>query len=284
MPRTISRPLLLVDAGNSRTKIGLFDVAGVRAGELPVCHDFTKIDNPHSPDWSRYSDALAHSHAAICLTGSNPPRVAELAAEFPAEWPRPLSLPSRSSFPVGIAVDVPERVGIDRLLNAIAANHLRKPHQAAVVVSSGTATTIDYLDSGGVFRGGAILPGFEMSARALHQYTSLLPLIPLSGVLETPPDEIGRNTEAAMESGLYWGHIGGVRELLRRFLNRAAAESSTVGQSERHLGNLGQDESPLVIVTGGAAPIVFPQLPSFCRHEPALALQGLAILMIPRLS
>lgn len=274
--------LLLVDAGNTRTKIGLFDETPCKATGLPECDRDWVLENSEAAPWGEISDVIgSRAGLSLCITGSNPERVSELAASLPKGWPAPTSLPPRSEFPLQIDVDHPERVGIDRLLNAIAANRLRRPGQAAVVISSGTATTIDYVAPDGRYCGGAILPGFELSARALHQYTSLLPLIPLDVVLSEPPEELGRNTEAAMRSGLYWGHVGAVRELLRRLLHRGAIEqeSASAPSPTTHLGNLAADETPLVLLTGGAAPLLSPHLPSFTRVEPHLPLQGLAILM-----
>jgi len=279
--------LLLVDAGNSRTKLGLFE-RPTAAGELPDCVAAEAIENGSLPDWVAWS--AQHRLATrprrggtawrLCLAGSNPARIDELRASLPADWPEPLELPPRDRLPLVIDVDFPERVGIDRLLHAIAANALRRPEQAAVIVSSGTATTVDYVDAAGRFRGGAILPGFALAARALHQYTALLPLVPLEPSLVSPPDEVGRNTEAAIRSGLYWGHVGGVRELVRRLLHRCTVDSAAAGASTgRHLGNLSLDETPLLLVTGGAAPLLLPHLPDFHRHEPHLPLQGLALVV-----
>lgn len=272
--------LLLVDAGNTRTKLGLFDDAPPPVGELPVCRHEWIVENDEAPPWDEVHATLAGDrNLRLYLTGSNPRRVDELRTALPASWPVPCALSPRTEFPLSIEVDSPERVGIDRLLNAIAANQVRHPRQAAVIVSSGTATTIDYVAPDGSFRGGAILPGFELSARALHQYTALLPLIPLRDVLEQPPDDLGRNTEQALQSGLYWGHVGAVREIVRRFLNRGTVEQQqSLGEPARHLGNATVNELPLILLTGGAAPVLRPHLPSGTRHEPQLPLQGLAIL------
>ncbi len=282
MPRRRSpRPtLLLVDAGNTRTKLGLFDDAPALSGELPTCRLEWIAEDSAPPPWDAVrADLPEQPPLRIILAGSNPRRVEELIASLPSEWPAPTPLPDRGRFPLTIDVDFPERVGIDRLLNAIAANQLRRVGQAAVIVSSGTATTIDYVAPDGRFCGGAILPGFELSAKALHSYTALLPLIPLDVVLTASPDPIGRNTEAALRSGLYWGHIGAVRELLRRLMDRATHDQqAAAGESERHLGNLSIDETPLVLLTGGASPLLEPHLPSFTRRESQLPLQGLALL------
>ncbi len=284
-PRLAVVRLLLVDAGNSRTKIGVFPQPPADAHTLPPCSVCIALDN-HTPvpwvDLAReHSLDLARTDAwRLCLTGSNPTRVAELRASLPAGWPVPVELPERSRLPLEIHVDFPQQVGIDRLLNAIAANRLRRPGQAAVVISSGTATTVDYVDPAGRFCGGAILPGFELAARSLHEYTALLPLIPLEPVLAAPPDAIGRNTADAIRSGLYWGHVGAVRELLRQALHRGTQDQTALGASdERHLGNVSAEETPLVLVTGGAAPLLLPHLPSFCQSEPCLPLQGLALVV-----
>lgn len=103
-------------------------------------------------------------------------------------------------------------------------------------------------------------------------------MIPLADVVAAPPDDLGRNTEAALQSGLYWGHVGSVKELLRRFLHRGTNDQQEVSASERHLGNATEDELPLVLLTGGAAAVLKPHLPSLARYEPHLPLQGLALL------
>lgn len=120
-----------------------------------------------------------------------------------------------SDLPIPVDLPSPDRVGIDRLLDAVAANALRHPHHAAVVVDAGSAITVDLVSSRGVFCGGAILPGMHMSARAMHQFTDMLPLLETTEMLEHIP-AVGRNTEHAMRSGLFWGTIGAIREIVYR--------------------------------------------------------------------
>jgi type III pantothenate kinase len=85
----------------------------------------------------------------------------------------------------------------------------------------------------------------------------------MSSVLsdDAAPAELGRNTEAAMTSGLYWGHVGAVKELMRRLMH--------VEEAHHH---------PLLLLTGGAAPLLHLHLPTIVRYEPHLALQGLALV------
>ncbi len=98
----------------------------------------------------------------------------------------------------------------------------------------GTAITVDLVSADGAFLGGAILPGIAMSARALHEFTDLLPLVDLAE-LAAPPPALGTETEAALRAGLFWGAVGGVRELM---------------------GQLAGPERPQVILTGGASAAV----------------------------
>ena len=114
--------------------------------------------------------------------------------------------------PIKVAVERPDWVGIDRLAGAVAANRLRDPKKAAIVVGVGTAITVDLLSADGVFRGGAILPGIAMSARALDEFTDLLPRSPADELAIQPP-ALGTSTMAAIQSGLYWGAVGAIREL-----------------------------------------------------------------------
>lgn len=255
----IRYPLLVIDAGNTRVKFGLFDEPDRSGSILPVCRRGTAV--ACGEDVSRdqvLGDAVAVRQAFI--TGSNPREVERLQREWPHDWPAPVVLADRSRFPLVIDVDFPDKVGIDRLLNAVAANVVRRENQPAIVIDSGTATTVDYVNARGDFCGGAILPGFDLCAKALHQYTALLPLVPQSTVDAPHPPERGRNTQAAITSGLYWGHVGAVKELLQRF-----TASDTAGTE------------PLVLLTGGAAPLLAPHLPKV-RYEPHLSLQGLAIV------
>jgi type III pantothenate kinase len=157
--------------------------------------------------------------------------------------------------PLVIKLPRPDMVGVDRLLDAFAANQLRSPGRPAVVVDVGSAITVDLLDAEGAFLGGAILPGISMSARALHEFTDLLPLIDMAELAEPPP-ALGKATAAAMRSGLYWGAIGGVRQLVEQLTGDGSAE---------------------VFLTGGAGTVVAKLLGQSAHYVPHLTLAGIAL-------
>jgi type III pantothenate kinase len=159
--------------------------------------------------------------------------------------------------PLEVALERPDLVGIDRLLDAVAANRLRSPTLPAIVIDLGSAVTVDLVSAEGKFLGGAIAPGIGMSARALHAFTDLLPLVETADLAEVPP-AAGTSTAAAIRSGVFWGGVGAIRELI---------EQMARGLSQR----------PEVFLTGGASPAVAEQLGPEALLVPHLTLAGIAL-------
>jgi type III pantothenate kinase len=150
---------------------------------------------------------------------------------------------NQADLPLVVQVEIPERVGMDRLMAAVAANQLRPMNSAAIVVDAGTAITVDLVSAEGVFQGGAILPGLRLVARALATGTDLLPMV--ESCLETAPSVLGKNTTAAIQSGLFWGSLGAVRELIRRLQPHPSSSSTiflTGGDAARLMPLLSDDE------------------------------------------
>lgn len=257
--------LIAVDVGNSRIKFGLFPglETQLAAGEaLPECLNASSISHGDEVPWSRlcaWGKLAGGTIESAVVAGVNPAGIERVLAGWSQSgWPAPTLVNGPEDLPLRIRVDAPEKVGIDRLLNAVAANVLRAEESPLIIVSSGTATTVDYVAPDGAFEGGAILPGFDLSAVALNRYTALLPLVPPSELLGTPPDPVGKNTRDAIRSGLFWGQVGAVRELIAKFESQSSAW-------------------PTVLVTGGAGALLAPQLGPHVRYEEHLPLKGLAL-------
>jgi type III pantothenate kinase len=157
--------------------------------------------------------------------------------------------------PLKVAVDNPSQVGIDRLLNAVAANTRRNLHAPAIMVDAGTAITVDYVDEAGVFRGGAIMPGLTLMAKSLHDYTALLPLVPVDPGVSLP----GGSTVTAMQAGIFWSVAGGILELIARL---KALQPHSPAQ---------------VFLTGGDAMSLRAPLPGEITVWPTMTLEGLRI-------
>lgn len=254
---------LIVDVGNSRIKFGLFPVSR-DSHRLPECSKSVTVNVHAECPWSEiraWQSPEMWQSAQGFVAGSNPPEIARVKQSWPGDWASPAEVGYVAErFPLKVQLPEPGKVGIDRLLNAVAANRVREPGQAALIVDTGTATTVDVLNAEGAFLGGAILPGFELCARALHHYTALLPWIPLEELGTETPAAIGANTRAALKSGLFWGQVGAVKELL--------------SQAARQLGA----SDPLILITGGGGAMLAPEIPN-ARWMPHLSLQGLAIVV-----
>lgn len=148
------------------------------------------------------------------------------------------------------AYDVPGSLGVDRFLGALAIAHSFSG-RAAVIVSAGTATTVDALDADGCFLGGCILPGPEMMAASLHRNTALLPQASLQFA------EFPRNTEAAIASGIIQAQAGAVQGVWTSLRQRAG-------------------EDPLIILAGGARAWLKSRFQQAIEVD-HLVLQGLAL-------
>ena len=157
-----------------------------------------------------------------------------------------------------VRTDNPREVGADRIVNAMAAFHKYK--NAVVAIDFGTATTLDCVNAKGDYLGGAIAPGFRISADALFQRTAKLPKVEL----EKTDSVIGKNTITSMQTGLYWGYVGLVNELARR--------------CKEELINSGEADIVYCVATGGLARLVGQSCSEIQDIDDYLTLRGLVLL------
>lgn len=146
----------------------------------------------------------------------------------------------------------PVDVGADRIANAIAASHLY-PDQSLIVVDLGTATTFCAINKEKEYLGGVIIAGLRLSMEVLEAKTAKLPSVEIVPMSET----LGRSTTESLQSGLYYGHIGQIREITNRL-------------NEECFPN----EKPFIIGTGGFAGL-FESEKLFNVIHPDLVLTGL---------
>ncbi|MEY4186155.1 MAG: Type pantothenate kinase [Planctomycetota bacterium] len=253
-----------IDIGNTRAKFGLIsDPALGPVGEVTatVLEDGQSLPDQLLAWW--HSTAAGRACSCV-IAGSDPDCRDQLLQNWPVALPQPLVIRSGSQIPVHADVDYPSRVGIDRLLNAYAAQFLLTTDQAAIIVDSGTATTVDLVTPGPVFRGGSILPGLRLAARALHDYTARLPLVDVDESLTQLPVLPGRNTEDAIMAGLFLGQLGAVREIVAGLQNALHVIAPQCG-------------SPRLIISGGGGRQLTSHLPNAFFAD-SLALHGLAWL------
>jgi type III pantothenate kinase len=154
---------------------------------------------------------------------------------------------------VRINMDNPREVGADRIVNAAAAYGLYGG--PAIVIDMGTATTFDVISEDGSYIGGAIAPGMEAATEALFTRTARLPRIELI----RPQNAIGKNTVAAMQSGVIFGYVGLVEGLVSRLT--------------RELGG-----GAKVIATGGYADLIARETKVIEAVDRHLTLHGLRLI------
>jgi type III pantothenate kinase len=245
--------MLVADVGNSRIKWGLCaGEAVVRAVALPDDADA----------WRRQlAEWRSEEPGQWTVAGVDPARRDRLVAWLRQGRHDVAVLEHASQIPLTLKIDAPERVGLDRVLNALAARALVAPGQPAVIVDAGSAVTVDLLDEEGAFAGGSIFPGLRLMAEALHDHTAQLPLINLADHAPVVP---AKSTDPAIAAGVHWAVVGGVSALVRAL----------------HLAAPGAEPLP-VFITGGDAAIIAPDL--LDRHlyrydvRPRLTLEGIRI-------
>lgn len=242
---------LAIDIGNTNIHIGIFEedilqsFHSVKSASPHTTHvNFSQILNP----------AILSRIQAVIISSVNPKgecAVHEYIQRYLMVKPR--NIGRDIPVPISILTEYPERVGIDRLVNAVAA--FERIRDWTVVVDAGTAITIDAIDNRGAFLGGIIAPGIDMFSKALHHSTALLPEVSIS----KPRNILGKNTEEAIKSGIYWGAIGMVNRLICMLCDELRCNR------------------PTVIATGGNAEMLAREIPIITSVFPYLTLEGIKI-------
>lgn len=177
---------LVIDAGNTRIKVGLFHGA-----------DLEEVRSFDSQHLSELKSFLQQYHYLPAI-------IASVKADKDTKWlkqllPRAILFSTTMDLPLKMAYETPHTLGVDRLCNAIAAYHIAQ--QACLIVDIGTCIKYDIVSADGTYQGGAISPGIELRFQAMHTFTGKLPLIEDKIV----PPTLGKNTLDAMRSGVMHG-------------------------------------------------------------------------------
>jgi type III pantothenate kinase len=248
--------LLAVDVGNTQTHVGAFDGSELR-------HDWRLRTLPGAT-----ADELgARLHGMLELEslgfeGFDGAIVSTVVPQLGPEYERLcqdriggacLMVGPNVKTGMPILVDNPHELGADRLVNAVAAHDRVKG--ACVAVDFGTSTNFDVVSGAGEYLGGVIGPGAEISMEALTARTAKLPRIDLS----RPEAAIGKNTQAAIQSGFAYGFAGLVDGINRR-LGDELGEKATF------------------VATGGLAETIAPQCETIDEVDPLLTLRGLLLI------
>lgn len=250
--------LLAIDRGNSFTKIALFDGDNLRAAwRRNSAGDYAELLT------SLFTEsAIDRALVDAVVIGSVVPASTAALAQAAKELFGVDAYVATSANAVGIAVDYdpPGTLGIDRLADAVAAVHF--VGTPSIAVDMGTATTFNVVVDGPRFIGGAIAPGVGVLSEALSKRTAQLPAVELV----KPPRVIARNTQQALQSGLFYGYA-----------------SMVDGMVARLRAEIGVD-CPVIVTGGGASTELIAVCSGVTAVEPHLTLHGLRLLFERRAS
>ena len=181
---------LIIDIGNSRTKIALFNQ-----------HDLM-FNVPLDHLTANHVKMLKNEHPQLkkAILSSVKPYNEELKRVLSKEFDQYIELDHLTELPIENLYETPETLGKDRIAAAVGANELF-PDRNLLVIDAGTAITYDLVSEKNQFIGGNISPGLEMRFKALNQFTGKLPLVNYSDDFE----HIGKNTTDAIRAGVQNG-------------------------------------------------------------------------------
>jgi type III pantothenate kinase len=188
---------LVVDIGNTRIKTASFDKSA-----LIDTHTFKSIE-----DLNRFMVGKQFDHCLVSSVSVNP---TVILPQLPVLGKK-IQLTSTLGFPITIAYDTPNTLGVDRIAAACGAYELF-PGRNCLVIDMGTCITYDFLSAKGVYEGGAIAPGVKMRFKAMNHFTARLPLA--EPIADAPLT--GKSTISSMQSGV----INGVLEEIKGFISR----------------------------------------------------------------
>ena len=245
--------LLAIEQGNTNTLFAVHD------GERWTAQWRTATEaNRTADEYAVWLTQLLHMHALTlnaltgCIISSVVPQsifnLRNLARRYMNI--EPLVIGENTDLGIEVRIAKPTEAGADRLVNAIGA-HLVYPGDL-LLIDSGTATTFDVVAADGAFEGGLIAPGINLSLQALHEAAAKLPRI----AIQKPERVIGKDTVAAMQSGVFWGYVALIEGLVERIKTEWGAPMTVVG-------------------TGGVASLFEGATKSIDRFDPDLTIRGL---------
>jgi type III pantothenate kinase len=252
--------LLAIDAGNTNIKFALVNDDGTPRSRWRIATDARRTADEYAVWLLRLIELEGLSAADVTdvAVSTVVPRalynIQSLAQKY---FSVEALVAGRAPMDYGIALDVDEplSVGSDRACNAIAA-HAAHPGDL-IIISFGTATTVDHVDFNGAYKGGIIAPGLNLSLDALVAAAAKLPRI----AIEAPVTDtvIGRTTESQMLIGIYWGYVAMIEGLVSRM-------KAEIGRPVQ------------VIATGGLAALFQQHSHLFDSVDADLTLKGLSLL------
>lgn len=249
--------ILAIDIGNTHTVVGIYN-GGKLLGDWRVTSFVTRTEDEFGMLVKQFCDDAKVPLKKIASVGiaSVVPNLTDVCVRMSRKYFRIEPVVVSSDLDLGITVlyDDPRSVGADRLCNAVAG--FVKYKGPVVVVDFGTATTFDVVSKNGEYLGGVITAGVETTSGELHRRAAKLPKIDL----KFPERVIGKNTVESMQAGIMYGALDSMETMIRRISKEL-------------------DDYPTVIATGGFSEMMKRQSKVINKHEPALVLDGIRLIV-----
>lgn len=217
--------LLAIDAGNTNIVIGVFKDDELIA-DWRISTDRYKLADEYGV---LIRGLLAHKqieHTEIneIIISSVVPNISSTLVKMSERLFGicPIVVSGADEIGIEIRYDNPAKIGSDRLVNAIGAH--AEHGGPLIVVDFGTATTFDAVAEDGAYLGGAIATGVNVSTNALFKKAAKL----MSIDIRQPEKAIGKNTVEALQSGIYYGFLGQMEEIIRRIKDEMGGRPKVV--------------------------------------------------------
>jgi type III pantothenate kinase len=251
--------LLVIDAGNTTTVVGVFDgddlIAHWRLSSILHTSDefgvyllnlFSMIPAKPGGKDARIDSAILSS----VVPPLDLPICEAVRTYLDAEC---LRVDAFTDTGMEIRYSAPHEVGADRIVNAVGGRH--KYGSPVIVVDYGTAITLDVISPDGAYLGGVIAPGLITGVQALFSRAAKMPQVGL----EIPPSVIGRDTNESTRSGILHGNAGLTNHLIGKIREELGAKAPAVA-------------------TGGHAELMAKLTESIDHVDPWLTLDGLRVI------
>jgi type III pantothenate kinase len=192
---------LVVDSGNTRFKVGVFD------GSILTQKDYFILPE----ELNEFMTKNSFDHVLVSSVNHDPHEI----LTWSATTGKKIVLTSSLAFPITISYATPATLGVDRIAAACGAFDLF-PEQDCLVIDAGTCLNYEFISHKKIYQGGGISPGISMRFEAMHAFTTKLPLVKPTNAVNL----IGDSTETCMQSGVMNGIVAEVEGIIERYKTR----------------------------------------------------------------
>lgn len=194
---------ICIDIGNTNAKLGFFSKNELLEVKQNVAdRGIIKIIKEHNP-----------AQVIIASVRKGIGNIVDRSSKIS----NTLVLNHMTPIPFTSLYNTPQTLGVDRIAGVVGSGFLHK-NKNCLIIDMGTCITYDFIDKSGSYHGGGISPGVEMKLKAMHKFTSKLPVV----AAKDQPDLIGKTTKECMLSGAVNGTIAeleGIIDRYRQFFN-----------------------------------------------------------------